>query len=373
MSILSGFKKVRRRIRLPDGYKLLSFWTSSQTVEMDDGTTLESNKAKWDDASTKKHEHTNKPALDSITSEKVAKWNTLAESNVTGVKGNTESSYRTGNVNLTSANIGALPITGGTLTGSIYPATNNNSSVGTSSYKWANMYATTFHGALDGKANLVNIARVTKSASYNPGENKLVVEEFTDNSSNLPTSGHYYHVFSSQGSDTNYVTQLALGMTVDRIGYRNKKAGTWGNWVTLIHSGNVSSYAATPSYVQNYVSSKQPHTHVVTGASGYGRATNILNGQYLEGTVIIGTAVIYYAGVGYLIYPFNICIARNVGYNGYYLSRANNGNNIYEMQFKFDLATRNTSSSFYEEVKLVSESSSGYYCSGAQYTVIPPS
>ena len=52
MSILSGFKKVRRRMRLPDGYKLLSFWTSSQTVEMDDGTTLESNKAKWDDMST---------------------------------------------------------------------------------------------------------------------------------------------------------------------------------------------------------------------------------------------------------------------------------------------------------------------------------
>ena len=51
MSILSGFKKVRRRIQLPDGYKLLSFWTSSQTVEMDDGTTLESNKAKWDDMS----------------------------------------------------------------------------------------------------------------------------------------------------------------------------------------------------------------------------------------------------------------------------------------------------------------------------------
>ena len=30
---------------------------------------------------------------------------------VTGVKGNTESSYRTGNINLTPANIGALPIT----------------------------------------------------------------------------------------------------------------------------------------------------------------------------------------------------------------------------------------------------------------------
>ena len=217
MSILSGFKKVRRRIKLPDGYKLLSFWTSSQTVEMDDGTTLESNKTKWDDKYTKteidnklsaietnidwkesvdtfsnitttypspqdgwtvnvkdtdytyryngsewitisanavpkatnnvdglltkedhvkyedafikKHEHSNKEVLDSITSEKVSKWNTIAESNVTGVKGNAESSYRTGNVNLTPASIGALPTTGGTLTGNI--SFNMNSSVQT--------------------------------------------------------------------------------------------------------------------------------------------------------------------------------------------------------------------------------------------------
>ena len=78
MSILSGFKKIRRHIRLPDGYKLLSFWTSSQTVEMDDGTTLESNKTKWDDASNKKHEHSNKDVLDSITSNNITKWNDMS-------------------------------------------------------------------------------------------------------------------------------------------------------------------------------------------------------------------------------------------------------------------------------------------------------
>ncbi len=106
MNILSGFKKVRRRIRLPDGYKLLSFWTSSQSVEMDDGTTLESNKTKWDDASSKKHEHSNKTALDQITSDKLSQWDSLAASSVTGVKGNAETSYRKGNVNITPANIG---------------------------------------------------------------------------------------------------------------------------------------------------------------------------------------------------------------------------------------------------------------------------
>ena len=42
---------------------------------------------------------------------------TGGSSAVSGVKGNAESSYRTGNVNLTAANIGAIPTTGGTATG----------------------------------------------------------------------------------------------------------------------------------------------------------------------------------------------------------------------------------------------------------------
>lgn len=41
MSVLSGHKNVKKYIKQSDGYKLLSHWTSSQSVEMDDGTTLE--------------------------------------------------------------------------------------------------------------------------------------------------------------------------------------------------------------------------------------------------------------------------------------------------------------------------------------------
>ena len=83
---------------------------------------------------------------------------------VTGVKGNAESAYRTGNVNLTPANIGAaaashthnyLPLTGGTLTGNlssrqIAPSATNSYSLGTTSLKWSNVYATTFTGNLTG-------------------------------------------------------------------------------------------------------------------------------------------------------------------------------------------------------------------------------
>ncbi len=194
MGLLNGLKKVKRYIKLSDGYKLLSIWTSSQSVEMDDGSTLESNKPNWDDkyskseidnklsaietnidwkesvdtfadiasaypdpqdgwtvnvkdtdytyrysgeewvvisanaipkatqsvdglltkedkisydsAVTKKHEHMNKSVLDGITSEKVERWDESSTSSVTGVKGNKEENYRSGNVNITPAEIG---------------------------------------------------------------------------------------------------------------------------------------------------------------------------------------------------------------------------------------------------------------------------
>ena len=89
-------------------------------------------------------------------------WQVAGE--VTGVKGNEEATYRTGNVNLTPANIGAaaanhthsyLPLSGGTLTGTlnaraITPTATNTYALGTSSLKWSNVYATTFTGNLTG-------------------------------------------------------------------------------------------------------------------------------------------------------------------------------------------------------------------------------
>lgn len=80
-------------------------------------------------------------------------WQVAGE--VTGVKGNAEGTYRVGNVNLTPANLGALALSGGTLTGNlssrqIAPSANNTYTLGTSSLKWSNVYATTFTGNLTG-------------------------------------------------------------------------------------------------------------------------------------------------------------------------------------------------------------------------------
>lgn len=105
-------------------------------------------------------------------------WATV-QAGVTGVKGNAETSYRTGNVNLTPANIGAaaashthsyLPLAGGTLTGNlssrqIAPSANNSYTLGTSSLKWNNVYATTFTGNLTGNASTATTATNATTAS----------------------------------------------------------------------------------------------------------------------------------------------------------------------------------------------------------------
>lgn len=41
MSIQSGFQKIKKYVKSSAGYQLLSHWTSAETVEMNDGTTLE--------------------------------------------------------------------------------------------------------------------------------------------------------------------------------------------------------------------------------------------------------------------------------------------------------------------------------------------
>ena len=68
----------------------------------------------WNDANSKKHSHENESVLDAITAayttaekNKLSGIATGAQVNtITGVKGNAESSYRTGNVNITPANLG---------------------------------------------------------------------------------------------------------------------------------------------------------------------------------------------------------------------------------------------------------------------------
>lgn len=115
-------------------------------------------------------------------------WQVAGE--VTGVKGNAEGSYRTGNVNLTCANIGAatashnhdtsyLKLSGGTLTGSltgqnIVPSATNSYSLGSSNAKWNYVYANKIVGTLTGNVE-GNATSATNAQSANKFNNTVAL------------------------------------------------------------------------------------------------------------------------------------------------------------------------------------------------------
>ena len=115
-------------------------------------------------------------------------WQIAGE--VMGVKGNAETDYRKGNVNLTCANIGAatanhnhdtsyLKLSGGTLTGNligrtITPSADNSYNLGASNAKWSYVYATKFVGNLTGNVE-GNATSATNAQSANKFNNTVAL------------------------------------------------------------------------------------------------------------------------------------------------------------------------------------------------------
>ena len=109
-------------------------------------------------------------------------WQVAGE--VTGVKGDKESTYRKGQVNITAANVGALPLTGGTVSGAIGPNANGTLSLGSSTMKWADVYANIFHGKAT-NANLADTATVANKVN----KNVKLVGDINSNEVSLNTTG----------------------------------------------------------------------------------------------------------------------------------------------------------------------------------------
>lgn len=115
-------------------------------------------------------------------------WQIAGE--VMGVKGNAETEYRKGNVNLTCANIGAaeynhnhdtsyLKLSGGTLTGdlishAVKPSANDTYTLGASNAQWSYVYATKFVGNLTGNVE-GNATSATNAQSANKFNNTVAL------------------------------------------------------------------------------------------------------------------------------------------------------------------------------------------------------
>lgn len=150
-------------------------------------------------------------------------------------------------------------------------------------------FATAGHGH-----NTVELPRVTKDANGTAQKNIFKVEEFSNGTTyNLPSNA-WYHIMTNQGADTNYATQLALGMTTQNIAYRirNGSSTTWGSWLTVLTSSNYSTYAAPKSHSHNYITSSGVNNNLViasknagtSGAIGLAPAAGVAMYEYYSST-----------------------------------------------------------------------------------------
>lgn len=137
----------------------------------------------------------------------------------------------------------------GSITGSVSIDGSGNVSLATTTNHTHNYAASPSAG---GAANLLYLPRVTGSsndANYQPGGNRIQAKEFGNDCTNIP-SAHWYHIFTSQGSDANYNTQLALGMTKQAVYYRYRNAGTWGTWKQIAFTdSDITGNAASASQI----------------------------------------------------------------------------------------------------------------------------
>ena len=67
------------------------------------------------------------------------------------------------------------------------------------------------------------------NANGRPALNRAFWREYNPACDYLPDA-NWYHIFTAQGSDDSYTTQLALGMTTQKVAYRYRYNSKWGDW-----------------------------------------------------------------------------------------------------------------------------------------------
>lgn len=85
-------------------------------------------------------------------------------------------------------------------TGSLRPQVNNTRSLGSSSVKWANVYATTFHGALDGNATSATTATKIGNGYVGHSSNPIFIQNGTPTASNATVGSSVTPVYMSNGT-----------------------------------------------------------------------------------------------------------------------------------------------------------------------------
>lgn len=212
------------------------------------------------------------------------KWDVLAGTPVTGVKGSAESEYRRGNVNITAENVGAIPVdgnAGSATTVQDYNDTSKKIKVGwvgnslsqdqilgvacyasgdddTVKAKIKDVSKATFKnwlGAVSPSDGSNNYVKVFNSSNVNSSDD-LTVNDLADQgfaaamiaaTEDSPIGSGWFHALNLGwgNSKNNWVSQIALGTQPnDGLYYRTTGASIVGKpWKRVLDSSNYTNYA----------------------------------------------------------------------------------------------------------------------------------
>ena len=120
--------------------------------------------------------------------------------------------------------------------GELSPSTNNTYNVGTSSLKFANMYATTFHGALDGNANTATALTSSAGSTTQP--------IYFSNGKPVAITGNIANGTTGNAATATKATQDADGNTISST-YLKCSGGTMTG---SIYYGNSGLYYTNATY-----------------------------------------------------------------------------------------------------------------------------
>lgn len=164
----------------------------------------------------------------------------------------------------------------------IYPIWNNTQSLGTSSIKWSNVYATTFNGNLTGNVNggLTAPNRISGQTALDNfiEQGTLKYGTFDQNSGTGLTDNDGLVISLGWNTSTTYGAQIIIDDTkASGLRFRGKSS-TWGDWREVLHTGNIatllSAVASSGSY--NDLTDKPTIPSAVTEStvSGWGFTKN---------------------------------------------------------------------------------------------------
>lgn len=146
--------------------------------------------------------------------------------------------------------------------GSIGPKVNSVNNLGSSSYKWANVYATNFNGQLNGTITS-NTTAVTQESTDN--STKIATTAFVKTAiDNMPEPVIYKGTLASDGSGTK--TDLPTP-SADNEGwmYKVKKAGTYAGQVSKEGDTFICAKTGTNTYEWTYIPSADDLTLITAG------------------------------------------------------------------------------------------------------------